>query len=684
MKLHPTAARSAVRLLVALAVLASGTVQAQPAPRTTKSKPAAQPAPASQPAPENEPDATGTPYETVVSGRTLPRGASIEEIGVAEIERQGAISAADTLERTAAIHATTGTRGERIFALRGFDQRQVAVLLDGAPFYVTYDGQVDLNMVPALALDHITVVKGPSSVLFGPNGLGGAVNLVTRRPGSGPFLTMLFEGTPMGAIRLAGAHSASEGRWAWALYGGFDWRDHWPLPGGYEATSLQPKGDRVNSDRFMWNAGSDVSYAISAHQQVRATVLAVDGERGVSPSTVDSTPRFWRFNVWRSVAASLAHELKTTRWDVDEVAYVRRFDNLLDGYDDATYSTQDTARAMHSWYHDWVIGARARSQYRHALARHGTVYARGWLGFQEDLHEDIPGIGQEHKNYSRTLVTMAPEVEWDPTRRWRLVASGQFDADIPGKLPDQHANTRWGEGPLASVQWEPWEALVLRATTARRSRFPSLKERFSSGLGQREPNPDLRPESAWHFGLDASYRLTRKLRVDASVYDAEVTDMIQVVALGNGLDQMQNIAKARLLGAEALVWTRPVRMLQLQVGYAWLHARRTDGGPDDQIAYRPSHRAVAAVVVSPWRWLDVSADVRVVGPQDYQDPLTRVWGKLSTYAVVDARVEVRPLPWLAVWVRATNLLDSYYQSEIGYPDPGRVVWLGFKLTEDHR
>ena len=681
MKLHPAAARSAVRLLVALAVLASGVVQA--APPTAKPKPAAQPAPASQPAPEPEPD-TATPYETVVSGRTMPRGASIEEVGSTEIERQGAISAADALERTAAIHATSGTRGERIFALRGFDQRQVAVLLDGAPFYVTYDGQVDLAMVPALALDHITVVKGPSSVLFGPNGLGGAVNLVTKRPGTGPFVTALFEGSPSGALRLAMAHSASEGRWAWALYGGFDWREHWPLPHGYEPTTLQGKGDRVNSDRFMWNAGGDLSYRISSHQEVRATVLSVDGGRGVPPSTIDATPRFWRFNVWRALAVSLAHELKRGGWDVDEVAYVRQFDNLLDGYDDATYSTQNTARAMHSWYHDWVMGARARSQYRHAFTRFGTLYARGWLGFQEDLHHDIPGIGQAEKDYSRTLVTMAPEVEYDPTRRWRLVASCQFDADIPGKLPDEHPHTRWGEGPLVSAQYDPLDQLMLRITAARRTRFPSLKERFSSGLGQREPNPDLRPESAWHIGLDASYQLTSRLRVDASVYDAEVTDLIQDVLFTGGKDQLQNIAKARLFGAEALVWTRPVRMLQLQVGYAYLHARRTDGGPDDQIAYRPEHRAIVGAIFTPWRWLEVSAQLRIVGPQDYQDPLTRLWGRLTTYAVLDARVDWRPFNWLSLWVRATNLLDTYYQTEIGYPDPGRVIWIGFKLTEDYR
>jgi outer membrane cobalamin receptor len=87
-------------------------------------------------------------------------------------------------------------------------------------------------------------------------------------------------------------------------------------------------------------------------------------------------------------------------------------------------------------------------------------------------------------------------------------------------------------------------------------------------------------------------------------------------------------------------------------------------------------------VLAPWAWLEASALLRVVGAQDYQDPLTRAWGRLGPYAVLDARVEVRPRPFVAVWVRGTNLLDTSYQTEIGFPDPGRVLWVGLKLTEE--
>jgi iron complex outermembrane receptor protein len=223
---------------------------------------------------------------------------------------------------------------------------------------------------------------------------------------------------------------------------------------------------------------------------------------------------------------------------------------------------------------------------------------------------------------------------------------------------------------------------MLRATAARRTRFPSLKERFSSAFGLREPNPGLRPESAWHFGLDAAYRLAPWLRAEAAVYDAEVSALIDDVVLGGGKDQLQNIGTARLLGAEGFLTARAGRLLEVRAGYNWLHARRTDAGPNDQLAYRPEHRAILSAVVRPTDWLDLWGLLRVIGPQDYQDPVTLTWGRLGPYAVLDVRVEVRPIRRLALWVRATNLLDANYVTEIGYPDPGREIWFGLKIMED--
>ncbi|MFD2838855.1 TonB-dependent receptor plug domain-containing protein [Azotobacter vinelandii] len=76
----------------------------------------------------------------------------------------------------------TGARNEQMVYVRGFDLRQVPVFIDGIPVYVPYDGYPDLGRFTTFELSRIEVSKGFSSMTYGPNTLGGAINLVTRRP----------------------------------------------------------------------------------------------------------------------------------------------------------------------------------------------------------------------------------------------------------------------------------------------------------------------------------------------------------------------------------------------------------------------------------------------------------------------------------------------------------------------
>ena len=78
--------------------------------------------------------------------------------------------------------------------IRGFDTRQVGMYLDNIPIYVPYDGYADISRFLASDIYTIEVAKGYSSPLLGPNGLGGAINLVTKQPekkfeGDGSFGT---------------------------------------------------------------------------------------------------------------------------------------------------------------------------------------------------------------------------------------------------------------------------------------------------------------------------------------------------------------------------------------------------------------------------------------------------------------------------------------------------------------
>src|SRR5260221_6762590 len=95
-----------------------------------------------------------------------------------------------------------GARSESMVYVRGFDLRQTPLLLDGIPIYVPYDGYVDLARFTTFDLAEVNVSKGYTSLLYGANAMGGAINLVSRKP-VGPFEVSgatgwLSGGSPLG------------------------------------------------------------------------------------------------------------------------------------------------------------------------------------------------------------------------------------------------------------------------------------------------------------------------------------------------------------------------------------------------------------------------------------------------------------------------------------------------------
>jgi iron complex outermembrane receptor protein len=621
-------------------------------------------------------------FVTVVVAGSVDRGPSISEISREDALRDGAASVADSMARDPSISVATDSRGERVMSIRGFDPRQTALLVDGIPAWLPWDGTLDLGMVPAEIIDRITVVKGPASILWGPNGLGGAVNVVTRRPGSGPLAEARFEGTIPGDVRLSGAHSFRVGPVAWTVFGGADRRDAWPLSRRFKSTPTQDSGLRVNSDSSRVHAGGKVRAEVSTGHDIEASLTFLDGSRGVPPSTIDPQPRFWRFDDWRAIMASVAHEGSWTgRLRIDEAVYIRRFTNTLNAFDDDSFLTRDGPDAFRSSYEDWIAGGRVRGRLAIDPTPWGPTVLRLWASAQHERHSQTSDTGPPQADVDRTILTVAPEVQADLPGRWRLVLGAQVDVEVPGEFPGGRADTAVGWGPMLSIEVEPLETLVLKATAARRNRFPTLRERFATGGDLFVANPGLGPETTWHFGVEGAWEPVRGLVFQAAVYDAEVRGLIQRETVSTSGERLVNVGAARLLGAEASLGYRLDDRLDALIGYAWMHARRTDSGaPDNRLEYRPSHRASVSVAGRPARWIELSTRVDLTGPVDFRHPVTRAWGRLGTRVGWDARIEIRPAKGPAVWLRGENLLDANVQGRYGYPEPGRRIWLGLSVS----
>jgi outer membrane cobalamin receptor len=69
----------------------------------------------------------------------------------------------------------------------------------------------------------------------------------------------------------------------------------------------------------------------------------------------------------------------------------------------------------------------------------------------------------------------------------------------------------------------------------------------------------------------------------------------------------------------------------------------------------------------------------MIGPQQFEGPTSHNWRELGLYFAWAARGEVEPWRGVHGWVQVTNLLDSNYQTQYGYPEPGWQLWAGMRL-----
>lgn len=622
-------------------------------------------------------DATneGTPTDVVVTGsRSTRRGLSVVSVDEKDIERYGQTTVGETLERLPAMQAADDSRGERILTLRGFDQRGVTALVDGVPLAVPYDGQVDLSKLPIDTVERVLVVQGSAPLLYGPNGTGGAIQVVTREPTTGSSLRVRSEAAPFYSTRTSAAASTrfgKDGAFGVLLGGAYENRRYLPLPDGFGQKPNEGGTRRLNSDRSGLTGTGKFTFDLDAQNRFTVHTARFGGEFGVPPATRDFVVRNWRWSDWHATLVGVAHTHTQRNLQIDSHLYASFFGNTLDSYDNDRYRTQQRPKAFQSLYDDKTFGGFVRT----TVALHPRAKLNTWTGLRRDSHGGIADRGADEIVARTSLFTTSATTDLEIVRgRVFATAGAQLDGELPDKSPTgPNATASAGLGPLASVTWQN-KHFSFGVSGAQRSRAPTLRERFSNTFGARLPNPTLGPERALDLSVDAGFR-SKPIKIDISLFDSHVRDLVAEVQVGPSLGQMQNVERARFLGAEGRVQLRAVSWFDVDAGLMLLSARRL--GDEPHLAYRPRQKATLAATVRPLRVLSIGLVGRFVGRQDYQNTNTNAWETLGSYALLDARADLRVTDTSTLWIRSTNLTGANVEARYSFPEAGRQIFFGF-------
>ena len=312
---------------------------------------------------------------------------TVRDITAKEIEMSGAKTLDEAIRLLPGIMVRIGGQGVPRPDLRGMKPRHVTLLIDGIPFNSAGDGQFDPSLIDTEDIAMIKVSYGNDSVLYGPGGLGGVINVITKK---GTEKTKFnVEGQyadrdiKLGRTSLSGGNSHLNYFLSASRYVS----DGYKLSDDFTPTNYQDAGIRNNSDRKLSNVFGNLGFTPSDKIQLGFIFNYIKGDQGIPPMTVDKTDPFGKNLKYERVddEDGLSFSLSGS-YDVDDSlnfrgwVFVNDYKELRNGYDDDTYTTQILKNSYRTKETTNIRGANLQTQY--LFEKYGKISIS--LGVKED------------------------------------------------------------------------------------------------------------------------------------------------------------------------------------------------------------------------------------------------------------------------------------------------------------
>ena len=586
-----------------------------------------------------------------------------------------------------------GPRNESMIYVRGFDLRQTPLLLDGIPVYVPYDGYVDLARFTTFDLSEISIAKGYTSVLYGPNSMGGAINLISRKPAA-PLEINGATGWLSGGYRSDINFGSKLGKWyAQAGISRIN-RDSFPLPKNFTPTKTEDGGSRNNSYNRDEKVNIKIGFTPNARSEYALSYIYQHGQKGTPVYTGTDTlnsqfksPRFWQWPYWNKQSLYFI-----SNTGIDSTQYVKtrlyydQFRNELDSYDNASYTTITKPYAFRSIYNDYTFGGIA--EYEKKLSG-GRDIIKTTLQYKQDVHREH-NVGEPVRTMSDETFTAGVENELHLAQDLKLLTGFSFNnrtsitaqnynsttktiSDFP-----QNNNSAWNlQGGL---EYRLGAASVLDLSIARKTRFATVKDRYSYSLGTAIPNPDLASEYTVNYDLSYKSIIAHKLTLESSLFYSHIGNTI--LSVNNVFydttrhvweSQVQNVGKSEYLGGELGLEYPILRSVKAGANYTYIKMNNLSN-PSLRFTNVPNHKVFSYVQ---YNWQDLFY-IQVNGEYNsrrYSTSYGTIAGSFSLFNTL-ASYHI----WKYFWVETgvNNLFDRNYSLVEGYPEPGRNYFVNLR------
>lgn len=521
-------------------------------------------------------------------------------------------------------------------AQAGLPTTGLLVLIDGHPQYMGLMGHPIADAYQTMMAERVEVLRGPASVLYGSNAMGGVINIVTRKMQEDGIRTNINIGAgSYGSIQTEATNRIRKGRFsstvtasynrtdghradmAFEQYGGYaklgyDFTDNWKVWGDVNVT-------RFNAT----NPGSVMKPYIDNDQRII---------RGMTSFALE--------NYYEKTSGALSFFYNWgDHW-------------INDGYQPGgeplqyRFNSNDQMLGV-SWYQSVQLFQGNRLTVGADYFHFG---GEAWNQFFD---------GHRETSANKSLNEVAGYVDF----RQDIAAWLTLDA---GARVDYHSQTGTEFIPQVGLAFHLPENAEIKAMASKGFRNPTIREMYMFP----PQNPDLKPEKLWNYELSFSQRLMdNRLSYGLNVFYINGENLIIRLPNPNGSGMLnQNSGEIENWGAEANVGYQFNPVWSVMANYSWLHM-------ENPVLASPEHKLYGGVNFRKGRWSASTGIQYVKGLYTDLDAATK-----ENFVLWDMQGSFKATNYLSFYARGENLLAQRYEINAGYPMPKATFMGGVNIN----
>ena len=540
-----------------------------------------------------------------------------------------------------------GSGGIKIRGVGGSPTNSILLMVDGQPQFAGLYSHPVADFYGTEYVDHVEVLRGPGSVLYGSNAMGGVINVITRQAQKDGVHTTLT--TQYGSYNTwlnSITNTVRKGKLSSLVSLGYNRTD-----------GLQDNFDFKQSSLYV-KLGYDFS---------RIWKLAADYSL---MNFIGNDPIYAKL---RNAESNDIYHQNITRGEAS-LTLTNQYGRT------SNYGTNGAVRIYYSYGNHYVDDPN----HFHSLDdRFGILAYQNFTPWKEATMT----IGFDFNTYTGKIPMSGGHAYGDGSRQAQMqtidrksiteyspyatLQQSLFQGVLTLSGGLRMANSdRFGSHWLPQVGFtvHPGYNWTLKASLAKGYRNPSFRELYLYAVA----NPNLSPERMMNYEVTVGKHFSRYLSLDVTTYFSEGSNIIQTasVATAEGGTTNRNMNTGSFInkGIEINAQSRPLDVLTLHANYSYMHTSLAN------LMAAPKNQYFLGVAWQALKQFSIDAELRGIGGLYVADDVTH-----QNYALLGLRLTYQPIRQLDIFAHLDNITDAKYMINNGYQMPGFNVIGGIKI-----